>query len=83
MFQIIRELVFELITPNRHSSGSVTQRITRLDHKLRDDPMEDDTLEKSTARMSDKVFDRLRCVFREETDMDVALARVYGGGFGG
>lgn len=82
MFQIIRELVFELITPNRHSSGSVTQRITRLDHKLRNDTMEQYTLVISTPCMSDKVLDCLWRLLREESQVHVANGSVDCGSIG-
>ena len=77
MLQIIRKLVLELSAPDRRSSRPVTQRISSLNHELWNHSVEYDTLEESTSSVTDKVFNRFRCLGGEQSHVDVAHRRMY------
>ena len=66
MFQFTGELILKLSTPDTVATCTVTQRVSGLDHELRDDTMEDDALVVATARMTNEVLDRLRRLLWEQ-----------------
>jgi hypothetical protein len=69
------EFILKLVTPNRFTTGTISQRVTRLQHltdvstskslravfthKLLDDTMEDDPVVVAILGVGNKVFDRL------------------------
>lgn len=79
VLQVVRELILKLIPPDRCSTRTISEWVARLDHKLRNDAVEDDPLEVSTPGVADEVLDCLWCLLREEPYMDVAERGVDGG----
>ena len=82
VFEIIIKLILKLISPDRRPSRPIPQRIPRLDHKLRNDTMEDDTLVVPAARVANEILHRFRCLLGEQPKMNVANSRVDSGGVG-
>ena len=82
MFQIIRELILKFVPPDGRTTGTISQRVARLDHELRNDTMENNPFEISASRMPNKVLHRFRSLLREESEMHVTNGSVDGGGIG-
>lgn len=82
MPKIVMELIFELSTPNRSSTRSISEWIPGLNHELWNDTMENDTLEVATPRMSHEVLYSFRCLLRKQAHVYIAHSCVYGGGVG-
>jgi hypothetical protein len=80
MPELRRELVLKFPTPNTVSSRTISKRISSLKHELGDDSVEDHALIVPAPSVSYEVLDRLRCLLREEPDVNVAKRRVDSGG---
>jgi hypothetical protein len=65
MLQVIRELVLKLSAPNRHTSRSVAEGVTGLDHELWNDTVEYNAFEVPAPRVTNKVLDGLWRLRRE------------------
>jgi hypothetical protein len=63
MFQAGMEFVFEVTTPNRLPSSSSSRRISRLNHKTLDDPMENVAIVIAVLAVYAKVFDCFWALF--------------------
>jgi len=72
MFQIISKLILKLPAPNGSPPSTIAQRISGLDHELRNDPMKDDAFEVTAPRMSDKVLHSFRCLLREQPEVHIS-----------
>jgi hypothetical protein len=79
MLQVVRELILELVTPDGLSTSTISQRVARLDHKLGNDPVENDAFIVPAAGMADKVLYCFRCLLREQSEMDIANGCVDSG----
>lgn len=82
MLEVVRELILELLIPDTFTTSTIPERVSGLDHELGDDAVEDDTLEVAALRMTDEVLDRLRCLLREQSDVDIAERGVNSSGCG-
>ena len=82
MLQVIRKLIFKLVTPNRHSSRPVSKRVASLNHKLRNNTMEQDTFVIPAPCMSNKILHRFRRLLRKQAEVHVTESGVDGGGVG-
>ena len=65
MLEVVREFILKLMTPDGLSTGTIPQRVSRLNHELWNDTVEDDALEVAAARMPDEVLDGLGRLLRE------------------
>ena len=77
MLQVIRKFILELLVPDRCSPSTVSQRISSLDHELRNDTVEDYALVVTAARVSHEVLHRFRGLLREKAKMHVSERRMY------
>ncbi|KAG5221325.1 hypothetical protein IMY05_C4432000400 [Salix suchowensis] len=68
--------------PNRGPSCTITERIPSLNHELRNDTMEDDTLKVTAASVANKVLHRFRCLRGKQAKMNVSDGSVDGGRIG-
>ena len=82
MFEVIRKFVLEFVSPDGHSSGTVAERVTSLDHEFRYHAMEDNTLVVSAASVPNEILHSLRGLLREQSEMHVSYSGVYGCGIG-
>lgn len=79
MLQRRAELVLELAAPNRLATGSRARRITRLDHKALDDPMEDVPVVVTVFTVHAKVLHRFGTFLAKQPHVNVAHRRVNNG----
>ena len=76
MFQVIREFVFKVFPPYASASCAITERVSGLNHKLRNDTVEDYTIVVTALRMPGEILDSLRRLLREQSEMNITLRRV-------
>lgn len=71
MPKIVRKLVFEIAVPDACSASAVAERVTRLDHELGNDTVENHVVVVPAARVSDEVLDGLGRLLREQAHVHV------------
>ena len=76
MFQVITEFIFKVFPPYASASCAITERVSGLDHKLRNDAVEDYTIVVTALRMPDEILNSLGCLLREQSEMNITLRRV-------
>ena len=71
VLEILAELVFELLAPQRLAAGPVAERVSALEHELVNHAMKERAIIVALARETNKVFDRLVNLVGEQAEMDV------------
>ena len=67
------EFILELSAPDTLTTGTISKRVSTLNHKLADDSVEDGIVVITSLRMGDEVLNSLRSGIRVETNVDVAI----------
>jgi hypothetical protein len=72
MSQLKRKLILEFPTPNTITTRSIPKRVARLNHEFWDHTVENHAFVVPAPSEANEVLDCLRCVRREETDVNIA-----------
>ena len=80
MLEVVRELILKLPIPDGRPASTVSQRVSSLDHELRDDTVEDDTLVVSAACVANKVLHSLWRLLGKQAKVHVPNGRVDSSG---
>ena len=76
VLQVVSQLVFELVSPDRGATRAIAVRVTGLDHEAFDHAMEDMRVVVAVAAVSHEVFNCLGAVLRVELQIDLSHGRV-------
>ena len=72
VLQIVTELVLKLVPPDAFAAGTVSERVSGLNHEFRNDAVEDHAFEVSAPGVTDKVLDRQWGLLWEQPEVDVS-----------
>jgi len=76
VLQIVTELVLKLFPPDALATGTISERVSGLNHEFWNDAVEDHALEVSASGVTDKVLDRQWGLLWEQSEVDVPERRV-------